>query len=150
MDVPGIHELVVQDLGGSSIDPQEMVNDELVGWLTNLSTDLGTPADPHFNEYQSFMAEINDAKIITLSADELKGAGGKYDDLDLNADQSVEDLSKAFLMFMGMALFRGQGVGPEDCTPATVIQGTGGRTFAPFEEGAEYGPCDNYSIPVEA
>jgi hypothetical protein len=136
-----LNEITIKDLGGAELDPSEMFTDDIVAYVNNLDTTLGTKADPHYNEYKAFENEINSARIITIDTDSID-TSHKFDDIDLSGDnEEVPDLPKDyFMMFMGSILFKSTGNGP---TPYDLKSGD---QFA-FADGPGVAPWDDFTVP---
>jgi hypothetical protein len=91
-------ELALVDVGGSEIDPRELITDELIGYVENLNPSLGKEGDPYFSEYRAFLEEINAAGIATIDPEAM--STGRFDDIDLSGnDVEVKDVAdEAFVL----------------------------------------------------
>lgn len=135
-----LQELSITDLGGSALDPAELYTDDLIAWVDNMNTDLGTENDPHFGEYKAFFDEIKSAKIITLDADMVQPTT-KFDEMDLSGEnEPTPDLAKDyFMVFMNAIIFNSIGATPYDLKA--------GDEFAPFTDRG-LAPWDDITVPV--
>jgi hypothetical protein len=136
-----LDEITIKDLGGAELDPSEMITDDIVAYVNNLDTTLGTKADPHYNDYKDFLNEINSAKILTIDPESID-TSHRFDDIDLTGDsEDVKDLHKDyFMMFMGNILFNNAGMTPYDLIP--------GEQYAPFEDGPGVSIYDDITVPL--
>lgn len=81
------------DIGGTAIDPQDILSDDLICKIKGLNPDLGVPGkDPFYERYAAHRDEIENAELIVIDANALNRSS--IMNLDLSGDISeVEDLA---------------------------------------------------------
>ena len=88
------------DFGGRELNVSEVITDELLGTIQGLNRDLGTPNDPYYNEFKSFVDEINSAELVLIDPNILSRS--TYDDMDLSGISSaVSTFAQSLLMAIG-------------------------------------------------
>jgi hypothetical protein len=87
-------ELTIIDRGSTGISPEELLSDELLGYLSSASGSggfnpaLGTSSDARYPDYKEFLSSINQSVVLQIRPEEL--SAGKYDDLDLTGGADDE------------------------------------------------------------
>lgn len=74
------------DFGGRELHVSETITDELLGTIQGLNRDLGTPNDPYYDEFRSFVSEINDVELVLIDPNILSKTS--YEDMDLSGMSS--------------------------------------------------------------
>ena len=80
------------DIGGTAIDPQDILSDDLIGKIKGLNPDLGVAGkDPFYDRYAAYRDEIENAELIIIDANTLNRSS--IMNLDLSGDTSgIEDM----------------------------------------------------------
>lgn len=84
------------DIGGTAIDPQDILSDDLICKIKGLNPDLGVPGkDPFYERYASHRDEIENAELIVIDANALNRSS--IMNLDLSGDTSgIDDLASDY------------------------------------------------------
>lgn len=121
-----MEEIYLRDRGGIQPDTEDMITDDLVTYLDGMNTTLGGKEDPRFGEYQNFLSSISEASILKIEPDQM--SSGKFDDLDLTADDEDVDVIKDL---PNDKFFDVKNESDEDLVKVLMLQ----RMFTPFTEG---------------
>lgn len=80
------------DIGGTAIDPQDILSDDLIGKIKGLNPDLGVAGkDPFYDRYAAYRDEIENAELIIIDANTLNRSS--IMNLDLSGDTAgIDDL----------------------------------------------------------
>ena len=108
------------DIGGTAIDPQDILSDDLIGKIKGLNPDLGVAGkDPFYDRYAAYRDEIENAELIVIDANALNRSSVM--NLDLSGDFSgIEQLPSDYYQLAGDTL---------------------AIAFDPFEFGADTPDC---------
>lgn len=91
-------KLVLEGRGGESLDPREMLSDELIGMVEGLNPGLGKPGDPYESEFAAFRDEMNNMGIVLIDAELMTVA--KFDDIDFtNKEQDTKEIPEDAFVF---------------------------------------------------
>lgn len=121
-----MEEIYLRDRGGIQPDTEDMITDDLVTYLDGMNTTLGGKEDPRFGEYQNFLSSISEASILKIEPDQM--SSGKFDDLDLTADDEDVDVIKDL---PNDKFFDIKNESDEELVKVLMLQ----RMFTPFTEG---------------
>lgn len=121
-----MEEIYLRDRGGIQPDTEDMITDDLVTYLDGMNTTLGGKEDPRFGEYQNFLSSISEASILKIEPDQM--SSGKFDDLDLTADDEDVDVIKDL---PNDKFFNVKNESDEELVKVLMLQ----RMFTPFTEG---------------
>lgn len=121
-----MEEIYLRDRGGIQPDTEDMITDDLVTYLDGMNTTLGGKEDPRFGEYQNFLSSISEASILKIEPDQM--SSGKFDDLDLTADDEDVDVIKDL---PNDKFFDVKNESDEELVKVLMLQ----RMFTPFTEG---------------
>lgn len=84
------------DIGGTAIDPQDILSDDLICKIKGLNPDLGVPGkDPFYERYAAHRDEIENAELIVIDANALNRSS--IMNLDLSGDTSgIDELASDY------------------------------------------------------
>lgn len=103
-----MEKITPYDFGGRELFVPEVVSDDLIGTIQGLNRTLGTPDDPYYPSYKSFIEEVRDADLVLIDTSIL--SRNSYDDLNLSGVSSnVQPFVDKCLMVANtlMTLFKG-------------------------------------------
>lgn len=85
-----MQEILFDDIGSVSIDQSELITDEVLCFVEHLNPTLGDKDDPYYEEYMSYLADINNAEIVTVDMEKLNGSS-RFDDFDVGDSNGSQD-----------------------------------------------------------
>lgn len=123
------------DFGGTQIDIQDVISDDLISRIKGLNPDLGVEGkDPLYKRYAQYRDEIENAELIIIDANSLNRSS--IMNLDLSGDISgVEDLPSDYFQLKDdtLELAFGNDFGIDDC---------GTNQYEGFEEFSSFGDTE--------
>ncbi len=133
------------DFGGTQIDIQDVISDDLISRIKGLNPDLGVEGkDPLYKRYAQYRDEIENAELIIIDANSLNRSS--IMNLDLSADISgVEDLPSDYFQLKEDTLELAFGADEFDIDDAGTNPNKGFEEFSDFGETEYCLDCDgNY------
>jgi hypothetical protein len=123
------------DFGGTNIDIQDVISDDLISRIKGLNPDLGVAGkDPLYDRYAQYRDEIENAELIVIDANSLNRSS--IMNIDYGNMTGVEELPADYYQLREDTLEIAFG------TDVFTYEDAGTNEYKGFEEYSAFGECE--------
>ena len=123
------------DFGGTNIDIQDVISDDLISRIKGLNPDLGVSGkDPLYDRYAQYRDEIENAELIIIDANSLNRSS--IMNIDYGNMTGVEELPSDYFQLREDTLEIAFG------SDEFTYDDAGTNTYKGFEEFSAFGECE--------